>query len=153
MSLKTFTFNDAVQGKIVGASGTKYLFESELSATRYFKIQEYILEINLNKDPFAFLSEVKRAYDALNDGKGPRIADASTHLKNLLEHVPVWSTQYRKAIMACALFLNREDDSMEKRTAFDETDLMVKVADLEAAYGVMGFIDALPSIMNGLMKP
>lgn len=153
MSLKKFTFNDAVQGKIVGASGTKYLFESELSAIRYFKIQEYILELSLSKDANSIMAELKSAYDALNDGKGPRVADSATHLRNVLESLPMWSTQYRKAIMVCALVLNRESDPMEKRTAFDETDLMIKVADLEAAYGVQGFIDALPNIMSGLTKP
>lgn len=152
MSLKRFTWEDAVNGKIVGASGTKYLMESELSADRYYMLQRYLLELMTTKDAQGIMNKLASAYAALNDGKGPRVADASFELREVIEGLSNWGTQSRKAIMAVCLFMNRQGDSFDTRTRFDEKDLMEKVADLEAAYGIEGFSRALTNITVSLKE-
>lgn len=150
--LKEFKWEDAVQGNIVGASGIKYVMESELSAERYYKLQQYILEMYTGRDAPQIIAKIARAYQALNDGKGPRLADASVELHDLMNGLESWGTQSKKSIMCVCLFMNRADDPFDKRVRFDESDLMLKVADLEAVYGIQGFSTALTNITAGLKK-
>lgn len=150
--LKEFKWEDAVQGKIVGFSGDEYVMESELSAERYYKLQQYILEMYTGRDAPDIIAKIARAYQALNDGKGPRLADASVELNDLMNGLQSWGYQSKKAIMCVSLFMNRKSDAYDKRVRFDEADLMLKVADLEAVYGIQGFSNALTNITAGLKK-
>lgn len=151
MALKEFKWEDAVGGLIEGKSGTKYVMESELSADRYYMLQRYILELMTGKDASDIMQRLGQAYSALNDGKGPRVADASVELNDVINGLANWGTQSRKAIMAVCLFMNRKNDDFDTRTRFDESDLMDKVADLEAVYGIQGFTRALTNI-TALLK-
>lgn len=151
-SLKSVDFAKAVSEGLTGRSGTLYVYEPELSASRYYKFQQYIVEMQAGQDAASIVAKMKKALDSLNNAGGPKIADAVININDCLRGMDDLSYQSRKCIMACALLFNRKTDSYETRVRFDEKDLMDKVEDLEATYTIKSFFELLPSITRGLRQ-
>lgn len=147
--LKKINWEDAIQNGLVGASGTRYKLESELSAARYYKFQTYILEMQAGQDAAGVMALLGKAYAALNSPGGAKVADATVAINDAVRGLEDWGFQSRRCIMAIGLLFNRENDSIEVRKVFDETDLMKKVEDLEQVYGLQSFFALLTNITAG----
>lgn len=147
--LKSLVWEDIIQNGVTGKSGKKYLIEGNLSSERYYKLQEYMVELVSGKDTKTLLKKVVNAYQHLNAQGGAKVADASVELNDILKGFRSFGEGSKVAIKACCLYLNAEDETMEERLVFDETKMMQKVADLEAVYGFQGFFDLLSHLTGG----
>lgn len=150
--MNTTTFEKSVTEGLTGHSGTKYLYEPELSAARYYTFQTYILEMSAGQDAASVVANMKRALSALNNPGGALVADASIAVNDCIRGIEDWGYSQRKCVMAVALLFNRESDDYETRVRFDEKDLMEKVEDLEKAYSAQTFFKLLSGFTAGLKQ-
>lgn len=146
--VQTITFEQLVTEGFQGISGTHYRLESEVVAARYAKMQEYLLEAATNMNASDVMRLINGAY---TDLQAPKLMDAGEKLRKILEfskHVPIVP---HPAMKACAMFVNRANDPLEKRIVFDESDMMEKCNDWQHI-GLPSFFGWLSSFNNGLSQ-
>jgi hypothetical protein len=129
-----------------------YKIESELSAERYYKLQEFMLELSVGSDAASFVKNVNRAFEALNAQGGPKVADAVVALSDTRRGFQSFGERRNTVVKACCLFLNDITQDESRRMVFDEADINAKAADLEAVCGFAGFFSLLEIITSGLKQ-
>jgi hypothetical protein len=146
MQLQELNWADTLSNGFKGMSGKTYRMESELSVTRYAKLQEYLIEVSTGRNAADFIKKVQEAYDLLQQ---PRIMDAGEKLREVLYGSKNITTKPHPVQKAVAMFFNAEDETLEERLVFDESKMIAKIEDWRG-YGLKGFFPLLMSMADGL---
>lgn len=138
--IRQITWEQVISQGFKGISGTEYQLESELSVDRYAKMQEYLVEVASNMSAADLMRLVGEAYQDLQH---PKLMDAGFKLRKILDFGSKVVITPHPVLKACAMFINRKEDTMEQRIAFSEVDMMQKCDDwrdigMESFFALLG---------------
>lgn len=142
MKVETVTLEEALEKGVKGKSGKLYAYNSELSAARHSKMQEWLIEVEYSKSSTQFHDFLNNIIEDLNESK---IVQASWKIKEIQEAIEQSVSQTIPVAKIFCLFFDTED---ENSVEFSETKIMAKVKDLDhySYYSFFGLVLSLLSL-------
>lgn len=125
MKVITATFEEAIQNGLKGKDGTLYKFNSELATARYFKSQEWLIELQYGIPVEEFGEKLNGMIELIN---GSKLFNVAIEIDKMIQGLQLMSQRVMPAAKITMLYFDAEGEDSSK---FDEAKLMEKVNNLD----------------------
>lgn len=121
----TATFEEAIENGLKGKDGTIYKFNSELATARYFKSQEWLIELQYGVPVEDFGTKLNELIEFVNQSK---LYNVAIEIEKMLQGLQLMSQRVMPAAKITMLYFDSEGEDSSK---FDEAKIMEKVKNLD----------------------